>query len=466
MANTIPPATNFALLDPEHATNHERRFRRAALNAAAVVCAEHFRAMGWRGHHMIALNLLAISRWPEHPGIASGAEADSARMIDVATGLAVIERARWADLQMDSGWQLAEALIAGSVEGRENLPSAVTKQAEDMLELLEDYDALAKMFEVAMKKGHPLPGATRWICENFEKGRQNLYSRAFFPAVGRLLTRAEGGTLSLEKAWMESRELFCAPELPPIIPPPSSPEERKARRLAAGSAAWDALLEPCRWYLPSMEKALRDRVRLDAPSHQAADLAGLLKILNGDYSGLRFSTFLSSEAYDRFCRAGRYADAWETGPTWHHRYSDQPLAARLFHEHRLYGERGDGICHGYLATNEAWAEECGKKGGRLYGEVEIRWRPESVRKWATFIFGDQHDAKFLMDAADDKHLIHAALACMHASDWGAHEALQPLHKFMPPSRLLVPPAPYLEFQCHRELTPGDVAEIILHGPRA
>ncbi len=66
--------------------------------------------------------------------------------------------------------------------------------------------------------------------------------------------------------------------------------------------------------------------------------------------GCKLLTAMDGKAYRSFVVDGQYLTFWQTGPTWHYKYSDNPTAGRQFNDLRLYGQIGENTAYAVLSA--------------------------------------------------------------------------------------------------------------------
>jgi hypothetical protein len=267
--------------------------------------------------------------------------------------------------------------------------------------------------------------------------------------------------VSLAKAWEVYQELSIPAAVAMEPAPATGPEETKARRLAANRSMQ---LAPPGHLAGAVEGAIK-HIMKDHPQPGTYPLLkeiGALQLLRGDSTQVRLVTFMTPEAYEELTATGVYQSLWERGSGWHNRFSDCPERVRAAMERRVFGERGDRTCYGYLTTNMRWLERVSESGVRQYGQVRVMWhRP--ILSHCTCTVEDSMKAGRLFDPTDRPLLAYLAIMCALRTrdDWTDHP-------FMDRLREICGVAPddgarYIEFQCHRPLRACDIAEVTYFG---
>jgi hypothetical protein len=483
MANIIKPRTSFNALDSARHSNGsaECNLIATAFNAAAVTCAEHFRSMGWRGHHINSLIGLSLSSTNVMRQL-TGLDVEET----VLSGLRYAERERgeWKDdLTDESDWASSRAMVSFLVNNGLDevgvrvleVPNDRTDQFESMLSVALMHGTLA----MAIAKSRIYRSAPEQLEESmrlimFEARSMNLANEdsKFASGLITLLARwisvsGSSKPMTLEDAWNMSRSIYNAKETNISVGEQAAPSVVKARRMKNGLTHAAETRNHFSSCADQLTRYLRQGAKTDKLTKRFAEDAGIAPLLVADTSQVFLSTCMTPEAYQSFVKDDRYRDVWDRGVSWHKRYSDQPLVVRATSEMKLFGERGDGIAYGYLTTSEGWQDDVSRAGRRGYGTTEVFWKPDILR-YCTFTFEDSHSAEFTMDANNPSHLLTAALLCALFYPWDSirgHHFLKTVAKGVEselPRRLA---GRYLEFQCHKPLTSEDVESVIHHGNR-
>ncbi len=421
---------------------------------------------------IISLSLAGANVMSDHLGRKTGPT--------VLDGLRYLSRERKAwpdDLTDELEWSTAKAFTAFIVaRGAEECASSVMHSPADAEKLQEMIGVALLHGTLAIQAGKvPLCEDNATLakkvidCIVYESGKLRLspensrhVSAMSTIAAKWILDNGITKPLTLEEAWSVSRGMYNAKPAPIRVSEPTSPAITKQRRLRANPEPREPFVFAISKAMPMMRGISNHPT--DPLFRKFAETAGILPLLKGDKSQVFLSTCMTVEAYEEFKKFGRYRDVWETGPTWHRKYSDQPLVARANHEMKLFGERGDGIVYGYLTTCEGWQDDVSVSGARGYGEVEIFWKPELLR-YCTFTIEDSHGADFAMDANNADQLAFCALLTAAFRPWVSLREdpyLSIIGKAIAPT-LRGLAGRFLEFQCHHRLTTSDVESVLIHG---
>lgn len=191
------------------------------------------------------------------------------------------------------------------------------------------------------------------------------------------------------------------------------------------------------------------------------------------------TTAMPLKGYEDFENTGVYRTLLTHGPTWHHSYSEDPIAGRVFNDRRLFGAPAPEVAFSlalFSGTPARWLGDCvtlhlGKtvypylakhsEDGRV---VYLRWS-RSVLERASVCYGDSQQNFFVMPYSPEAV---AGLALLHGI---AHHMACPTGVSLPDGAETLLDYfggrfygkrwknPYFELQIHGGVTPDDIEEI-------
>ena len=153
----------------------------------------------------------------------------------------------------------------------------------------------------------------------------------------------------------------------------------KARKTRSGYTDW-------------MEPEVADLVLAECAKQVNAEVA------NSMFESCAAITMMSSDSYRGFMMDDEYRTFWQVGETWHGKYADDPHAARMFNDMRLFGDKGEDVTFAALLSPSAdyGVPYCGvdamvdhlSQYANGYGKI-VEWHHD-VLDDASFTYGDSH----------------------------------------------------------------------------
>ena len=228
----------------------------------------------------------------------------------------------------------------------------------------------------------------------------------------------------------------------------------------------------------------------DIPDYVMERLSDMIPEESGDeaFNDALLVTAMSGESYRSFVMDGEYLTFWQTGPTWHHKYSPDPEAGREWNDLRLFGQVAEFTAFALIVCPKApYNIRYGDKAGLLnylqsyapHGKV-IEWK-DDVLEGSTFTYGDCQQNIVVWDFSPLALMAYVAAVSMTAM------MTNPFSQETPPAfikelseeleerwdRMTIAQScaaaflscgyernPYFELQIHRSLKPSDIKRIL------
>lgn len=407
--------------------------------------------MGWRGWHHLALCMVAVKGKSRRGGAINVDALDDLFMVEAGAWPEQEEiKDQWADWYMSCMSQSIAPRLSPDLMQKVAVAKTYLLFADAMPRIYllhegEEREARVQELAACLQESPAIVAETRPLIRQMMR-----------------LARAAmnlGKGISLAQAWQEYCDAIT-PSAAVIAPAPDTPAaETKLRRLAANASM--QLLD-YQQMTAKMNEMLEAVARHSAKNGFAPLVElGVAALLAKDFSKVRLVTFMTQEAYDSFIVSGTYQGLWERGVEWQSKFSDLPEATRAAAEGKVFGERGDRITYGYLATNDPWLARITESGVRQYGPVRVEWSP-AILPICTMTIEQSMGAGRLYDAERAEQLAYLTIVCalLTREAWAEPRGMAELRGYAG----VVPGdcARYIEFQCHRLLTIGDIAEVTYH----
>ena len=193
-------------------------------------------------------------------------------------------------------------------------------------------------------------------------------------------------------------------------------------------------------------------------------------------------TMMRGENFREFVTTGKYLTFWQTGATWHTRYSADPKAARIYNDLRLFGQRAEDTAFALVMNGDGFqipydTNQNLRKYLTAYGDSGklVQWKRE-VLEDATFTYGDCQQNIIAFEFSPE-NLMGYSLAFRYMLFRAMRRRLKGYDRlddfFMFHSNDEVYQScgaaflsagqvvnPYFEIQIHRPLTPEDMLGVI------